>query len=133
MSSPVDSQHSVVDVVPIKVRTHWLLAALYPVSLGGAKGRVKVYNSHPNWTSIVLQFLKSRLAREFDPADWILVSQQYSQPQQNDADSGLYLLANAKSIALSLAMVHLDSDAQRMDLRWQIAEELVTRSIVGGF
>jgi hypothetical protein len=43
------------------------------------------------------------------------------------------LLANAKSIALSLGMVHLDSDAQRMTLRWQIAQELVTRSIVGDF
>ena len=125
--------------VPIKVRTHWLLAVLYPVSLGGAKGRVKVYDSHPKWTetaitaSDVLQFLKSRLAREFNPADRILTSQQFSQPQQNDADSGLYLLANAKSIALSLGMVHLDFDVQRMDLRWQIAQELVTRSIVGGF
>ncbi|KFY11820.1 hypothetical protein V491_07036 [Pseudogymnoascus sp. VKM F-3775] len=123
--------------VPIIVRTHWLLAVLYPASLG-AKGRVEVYDSHPNSTetaitaSDALQFLKSRLAREFNPSDWILTS-QFSQPQQNDADSGLYLLANAKSIALSLAMVHLDSDAQRMDLRWQIAQELVTRSIVGGF
>ncbi|KFY92458.1 hypothetical protein V500_04180 [Pseudogymnoascus sp. VKM F-4518 (FW-2643)] len=122
--------------VPIKVRTHWLLVVLYPGSLGRAKGLVKVY---PNWTktvitaSNVLLFLKSRLAHEFNPADWILTSEQFSQPQQNDADSGLYLLANAKSIALSLGMVHLDSDAQRMDLRWQIAQELVTRSIVGGF
>ncbi|KFY65635.1 hypothetical protein V496_02437 [Pseudogymnoascus sp. VKM F-4515 (FW-2607)] len=124
--------------LPIRVRTHWLLAVLYPASLGGAKGRVKVYDSHPNSTetaisaSDALQFVKTRLAREFNPSDWILTS-QFSQPQQNDADSGLYLLANAKSIALSLAMVHLDSDAQRMDLRWQIAQELVTRSIVGGF
>ncbi|OBT85135.1 hypothetical protein VE02_05620 [Pseudogymnoascus sp. 03VT05] len=124
--------------VPIKVRTHWLLAVLYPASLGGAKGRVKVYDSHPNsmetaiTASDALQFVETRLAREFNPSDWILTS-QFSQPQQKDADSGLYLLANAKSIALSLAMVHLDSDAQRMDLRWQIAQELVTRSIVGGF
>ncbi|KFY02404.1 hypothetical protein O988_02167 [Pseudogymnoascus sp. VKM F-3808] len=124
--------------VPIRVRTHWLLAVLYPASLGGAKGRVKIYDCHPNSTetavtaSDALQFVKTRLAREFNPSDWILTS-QFSQPQQNDADSGLYLLANAKSIALSLATVHLDSDAQRMDLRWQIAQELVTRAIVGGF
>ncbi|KFY96899.1 hypothetical protein V498_02410 [Pseudogymnoascus sp. VKM F-4517 (FW-2822)] len=123
--------------VPIIVRTHWLLAVLYPASLG-AKGRVEVYDSHPNSTettitaSDALQFVKSRLAHEFNPSDWILTSLS-SQPQKNDADSGLYLLANAKSIALRLAMVHLDSDAQRMDLRWQIAQELVTRSIVGGF
>ncbi|OBT40480.1 hypothetical protein VE00_07891 [Pseudogymnoascus sp. WSF 3629] len=125
--------------VPIKVRTHWLLAVLYPGSRRQGKGRVDIYDSHPNWTktaitaSNVLQFLKSRLAHEFNPADWILTLEQFSQPQQNDADSGLYLLANAKSIALSLGMMHLDSDAQRMDLRWQIAQELVTRSIVRGF
>ncbi|KFZ17459.1 hypothetical protein V501_01708 [Pseudogymnoascus sp. VKM F-4519 (FW-2642)] len=123
--------------VPIIVRTHWLLAVLYPASLG-AKGRVEVYDSHSNSTettitaSDALQFVKSRLAHEFNPSDWILTS-LFSQPQKNDADSGLYLLANAKSIALRLAMVHLGSDAQRMDLRWQIAQELVTRSIVGGF
>ncbi|KFY65632.1 hypothetical protein V496_02440 [Pseudogymnoascus sp. VKM F-4515 (FW-2607)] len=125
-------------LVPIKVDTHWLLAVLYPEH-GRPKGQVKVYDSHPNWTkkvitaSNVLQFLESRLGREFNPAHWILISRQFSQPQQNDADSGLYVLANAKSIALSLGMVHLDSNAQRMDLRWQIAQELVTRSIGGGF
>jgi hypothetical protein len=48
---------------------------LYPPSLGGAKGRVKVYDSHPNSTetaitvSDALQFVKSRLAREFNPSD----------------------------------------------------------------
>lgn len=125
-------------LVPIKVRTHWLLAVLYP-GHGRAKGQVKVYDSHPNWTkkvitaSNVLRFLESRLGREFNPAHWILTSKQFSQPQQNDADSGLYVLGNAKSIALSLGMVHLDSNSQRMDLRWQIAQELVTRSIVRGF
>ncbi|KFY66645.1 hypothetical protein V496_01954 [Pseudogymnoascus sp. VKM F-4515 (FW-2607)] len=124
--------------VPIKVHTHWLLVVLYPVSLEGVKGRVKVYDSHPNWikkaitATHVLQFLKVRLGHAFHPTDWILTPEQFSQPQQNGKDSGLYLLANAKSIALSLEMVRLDSDAQRMDLRWQIAEELVTRSIVGG-
>ncbi|KFY28057.1 hypothetical protein V491_00663 [Pseudogymnoascus sp. VKM F-3775] len=124
-------------LVPIKIRTHWLLAVLYP-GHERAKGRVEVFDSHPNWTkkaitaSNVSQFLESRLGREFDPAYWILTSKQFSQPQQNDADSGLYLLANAISIALGVGMVRLDSHAQRMDLRWQIARELVTRSIVRG-
>ena len=122
--------------VPIKVRTHWLLAVLYPGSLGRAKGWVEVCDSHLNWTqndlttSNILQFLKSRLADEFNPADWTVTSGQSSRPQRHDADSGLFVLANAKSIALGLGKVHVDSDAKGMALRWQVAQELVTRFIV---
>lgn len=125
--------------VPIKVRKHWLLAVLYPGSLGRAKGRVEGYDSHKNWTSNVmtasnmLQFLKPRLVDEFNPADWTFTSQQCSRPQRNDADSGLYVLANAKSIALGLGMVDLKFDAQSITLRWQVAQELVTQSIVEAF
>lgn len=79
-----------------------------------------------------LQLLKSRLEDEFNPADWTLISQQFSQPQQNEADSGLFVLANAKYIALGLKKMGLDSDRRSMSLRWRIVGELATRSIVAG-
>ena len=132
--------------VPIKVRhqcptdvpPQWVLAVLYPPTLEQTQGRAEIYDSHEHWiknvmtASNVLQFLKSRLEDEFNPADWTLISQQFSQPQQNEADSGLFVVANAKSIALGLRMVCLDSDRRSMSLRRQIAGELATRSIVEG-
>jgi hypothetical protein len=48
---------------------------------------------------------------------------------QSDADSGLYVLASAKSIALNLGIIDLDSRTQSISLRWQLAEELLKRSL----
>jgi hypothetical protein len=124
--------------VPIKLDNHWILAVLYPGSLG-RQGRAEVYDSHRHWAnssmtaSNVLQFLKSRLGDEFSPGDWSVSVQQRSRPQRRHADSGLYVLANAKSIALTLRMVDLDSRAQSLSLRWQFAQELVTQSVVESF
>lgn len=125
--------------VPIKVCTHWTLAVLYPCSLGPAQGRAELYDSHKHWTSNgmtasnVLQFLKFRLGDEISPGDWTISAQQRSQPQLNDVDSGLHVLANAKSIALGLGMVEMDSDAQSRTLRWQMAQELLQGSVVEAF
>ncbi len=83
--------------------------------------------------SNVLQFLKFRLGNEFSPRDWTISAQQRCQPQLNDVDSGLYVLANAKSIALGLGMVELDSDAPNRTLRWQMAQELLKGSVVEAF
>ncbi|OBT45555.1 hypothetical protein VE00_05051 [Pseudogymnoascus sp. WSF 3629] len=124
--------------VPIKWNSHWILAVLYPGSLG-RQGRVEVYDSHWHWAnssmtaSDVFQFLKTRLGDEFSAGDWAASVQQRSQPQRSDADSGLYVLANAKSIALTLGMVDMDSRARSLSLRWQFAQELVTQSIVEAF
>jgi hypothetical protein len=128
--------------IPIKqmthLNTHWILAVLYPGSLG-QRGRSEVYDSHQHWasnimtTSNVFQFLKDRLGDEYNPGDWAASVQPRSRPQRIDADSGLYVLANAKSIALTLAMVDLNSPAQSLSLRWQFAQELVTQSVVEAF
>ena len=124
--------------LPIKWNTHWILAVLYPGSLG-RQGRAEVYDSHGHWANNsmtandVFQFLKSRLGDEFRAGDWAASVQQRSRPQRSDADSGLYVLANAKSIALTLGMVDLDSRAQSLSLRWQFAQELVTQSVVEAF
>ncbi|KFY26574.1 hypothetical protein V493_04005, partial [Pseudogymnoascus sp. VKM F-4281 (FW-2241)] len=124
--------------LPIKWDTHWILAVLYPGSLG-RQGRAEVYDSHGHWANNsmtandVFQFLKFRLGDEFSSGDWVASVQQRSRPQRSDADSGLYVLANAKSIALTLGMVDLDSRAQSLSLNWQIAQELVTQSVVEAF
>ena len=83
--------------------------------------------------SNVFQFLKDRLGDEYNLGDWAASVQQRSRPQRSDADSGLYVLANAKSIALTLGMVDMDSRAQSLSLRWQFAQELVTQSVVEAF
>ncbi|KFY03128.1 hypothetical protein V490_00275 [Pseudogymnoascus sp. VKM F-3557] len=124
--------------VPIKLNTHWILAVLYPGSLG-QRGRSEVYDSHQHWINSsmtandVLKLLKFRLGDEFNPREWAVSAQQCSRPQRSDADSGLYVLANAKSIALNLGMMDLDSHAQSISLRWQFAQELVTQSVVEAF
>ncbi|KFY99056.1 hypothetical protein V498_01030 [Pseudogymnoascus sp. VKM F-4517 (FW-2822)] len=124
--------------VPIKRNTHWILAVLYPGSLG-QRGRSEVYDSHQHWASNIMTAgsvflsLKSRLGDEYDSSDWIVNAQQCSRPQRSDSDSGLYVLANAKSITLTLGMVDLDSRAQSLSLRWQFAQELVTQSVVEAF
>ncbi|OBT79707.1 hypothetical protein VF21_01375 [Pseudogymnoascus sp. 05NY08] len=124
--------------VPIKMNTHWILAVLYPGS-PGQRGRSEVYDSHKHWINSimtannVLQFLKSRLGDEYNFRDWIASAQQCSRPQRSDADRGLFVLANAKSIALTLRMVRVDSLAQSISLRWQFAQELVTQSVVEAF
>jgi hypothetical protein len=125
--------------IPIKIpNNHWILAVLYPGSFG-QRGRSEVYDSHMHWTSNIMTtkdvsyFLKYRLGDEYSPGEWTQSTQQRSRPQRRDADSGLYVLANAKSIALGLDMVELGSDAQSKTLRWQVAQELVTQSIVGEF
>lgn len=124
--------------VPIKLNTHWILAVLYPGSLG-QRGRSEVYDSHQNWASNIMTAgsvflsLKSRLGDEYDSSDWMVNAQQCSRPQRSDSDSGLYVLANAKSIALTLGMVDLDSHAQSLSLRWQFAQELVTQSVMEAF
>jgi hypothetical protein len=125
--------------IPIQIpNNHWILAVLYPGSFG-QQGRSEVYDSHKHWTSTsmttedVSYFLEYRLGDEYSPRDWIQSTQQRSRPQLRGADSGLYVLANAKSIALGLDMVELGSDAQSKTLRWQVAQELVSESIVGEF
>jgi hypothetical protein len=118
--------------VPIKLNTHWILAVLQ-------RGCSEVYDSHQHWTSNIMtasnvfQSLKSRLGDEYDSWDWIVSAQQCSRPQRSDSDSGLYVLANAKAIALNLGMMDLDSRAQSISLRWQFAQELVTQSVVEAF
>jgi hypothetical protein len=84
-------------------------------------------------TDNVSYFLKYRLRDEYSPGDWTQSPQQRSRPQRSDADSGLYVLANAKSIALNLEMIDLDSRSQSISLRWQLAEELLTESIIRTF
>ncbi|KFZ24293.1 hypothetical protein V502_01233 [Pseudogymnoascus sp. VKM F-4520 (FW-2644)] len=124
--------------LPFKWNTHWILAVLYPGSRG-RQGRAEVYDSHWHWAnssmtaSFVFQLLKSRLGDEFSAGDWAASVQQRSRPQRSDADSGLYVLANAKSIALTLGMVDLESRARSLSLRWQFAQELVTQSVVEAF
>ncbi|KFY95106.1 hypothetical protein V500_02949 [Pseudogymnoascus sp. VKM F-4518 (FW-2643)] len=124
--------------VPIKVETHWILAVLYPGPLG-QRGRAEVYDSHQHWTrnimttSNVFEFLKSRLGDEYKSGDWTASAQQCSRPQRSEADSGLYVLANAKSKALNLQMMGLNSPAQSISLRWQFAQELVMQSVVEAF
>ncbi|KFY96884.1 hypothetical protein V498_02395 [Pseudogymnoascus sp. VKM F-4517 (FW-2822)] len=124
--------------IPIKLNTHWILAVLYPGPFG-EQGRSEVYDSHKHWTikmmttDNVFHFLKIRLGDEYNPGDWTASAKQCSQSQRSDADSGLYVLANAKSIALSLGMMDLSSYAQSLSLRWQFAKELLARSIVEAF
>ncbi|OBT82978.1 hypothetical protein VE02_08471 [Pseudogymnoascus sp. 03VT05] len=94
---------------------------------------IKPQALHQQYHDRVLQFLKSRLGDEYNFRDWIASAQQCSRPQRSDADSGLFVLANAKSIALTLRMVRVDSLAQSISLRWQFAQELVTQSVVEAF
>ncbi|OBT40493.1 hypothetical protein VE00_07910 [Pseudogymnoascus sp. WSF 3629] len=124
--------------IPFKIENnHWILAVLYPGSFG-QRGRSEVYDSHGHWTSNIMTtnyvsyFLKYRLGDEYSPGDWTQSTQQRSRPQRSGADSGLYVLANAKSIALNLGMMDVGSP-QRITLRWQFAKELLTESIVEGF
>jgi hypothetical protein len=64
----------------IKLNSHWILAVLYPGSLG-QRGRSEVYDSHQHWTdssmtaSDVLKLLKFRLGDEFNPRDWAVSAQ----------------------------------------------------------
>ncbi|KFX97961.1 hypothetical protein V494_01839 [Pseudogymnoascus sp. VKM F-4513 (FW-928)] len=125
--------------IPIKIpNNHWVLAVLYPGS-SGQRGRSEVYDSHMHWTRNIMTtkdvsfFLNFRLGDEYSPGDWTQSTQQRSRPQQSDADSGLYVLANAKSTALKLERMALDSPALSISLRWQFAQELVTQSIVEAF
>ncbi|KFZ24927.1 hypothetical protein V502_00604 [Pseudogymnoascus sp. VKM F-4520 (FW-2644)] len=125
--------------IPIKLKdSHWTLAVLYPGPLR-QQGRSEVYDSHNQWatetmtTSNVFNLLKYRLGDAYSPMDWAVSQQRHSQPQQRDADSALYVLANAKSIALNLGMIRLDTHRIRTRLRWQFAKELLTESIVEAF
>ena len=117
--------------IPIQIEdTHWILAVLYPGS-SGQRGRSKVYDSHKRWTTetmttnYIFDSLKYRLGDEYSPRDWTESAQQRSRPQCSGADSGLYVLANANSIALNLGMMDLNTRVQRRSLRWQFAEELL--------
>ncbi|KFX88697.1 hypothetical protein V490_07461 [Pseudogymnoascus sp. VKM F-3557] len=127
--------------IPIKLSNcHWMIAVLYPGS-SGQRGRTELYDSHQHWTNNIMTrddvsyFLKYRLRNEYSPEDWDWTQnpQQRSRPQRSDADSGLYVLANAKSIALNIGRIDLDSRSQSVSLRWQLAEELLTESIVRAF
>ncbi|OAF57090.1 hypothetical protein VC83_05924 [Pseudogymnoascus destructans] len=125
--------------IPVKIKdSHWALAVLHPGSLG-QQGRSEVYDSHERWatktmtTKNVFDLLKYRLGNAYSPMDWTVTEQQCSQPQQHDADSALYVLANAKSIVLNLGMIRVDTHRIRTRLRWQFAEELVKQYIVVTF
>ena len=117
--------------IPIKLDAHWILAVLYPGSSGQA--RSEVYDSR-NATNImtttdVSSFLEHRLGDEYTRADWIASAGKCSLLHGNSADSGLYLLANAKSIIYDLEMIDLNSDEKRLSFRWQIAIEISRQSI----
>ncbi|KFY14198.1 hypothetical protein V491_06121, partial [Pseudogymnoascus sp. VKM F-3775] len=118
--------------IPIKLDTHWILAVLYPRSK-----RSEVYDSR-NATNItttpnVSGLLKRRLGDEYTPANWTAREGKCSLLYGNDTDSGLYALANAKCIMFNLEMIDLTSDEERLSFRWQLASEILKRSIWNRF
>ncbi|KFY27452.1 hypothetical protein V491_00905 [Pseudogymnoascus sp. VKM F-3775] len=121
--------------IPVKTGDSlWTLAILYPGSIG-QQGRSEVYDSQKGMaTRDASDLLEHRLGDAYSPEDWIVSEQQRGQPQQHDADSGLYLLANAKAMAFNLRMMDLGSSHRmRSNLRWQFTEELVEQRIIKKF
>jgi len=125
--------------VPIKVGLHWTLIVLYPRYPGEVRGRIEVYDSHPYWSSNsmtesnIYSIMNFRLGAEFASEGWVANVKQYSRPHWADVDSGLYVLANAKSIAFNLGLMELHSREHSRLLRWQIAHELMNERIVEEF
>ncbi|KAJ5165876.1 hypothetical protein N7492_006172 [Penicillium capsulatum] len=116
--------------VPVHQSSHWTLVVVRPVdrtveyfdSLGGRGQRQ---------FEVIKEWLRGELGSKFDEEEWSLLPSSSSY-QDNGSDCGVFLLTNAKAVALGLEPTCFQA-CHTMLLRRKIVAEIMNNGLHGEF
>ncbi|KAJ5587166.1 uncharacterized protein N7459_002931 [Penicillium hispanicum] len=116
--------------VPVHESSHWTLMVVRPIdrtieyfdSLGGRGARQ---------VKTIKEWLRGELAAKFDEEEWTVLP-SVSSYQDNGSDCGVFLLTNAKAIALGIEPTAFGANDTPL-LRRKIVAELMNQGLHGEF
>ncbi|KAJ5098247.1 hypothetical protein N7532_005248 [Penicillium argentinense] len=116
--------------IPVHQSSHWTLLVVRPADRTieyfdslGARGAQQV--------KIIKQWLCGELGAKYDEGEWNIL-QAVSSQQDNGSDCGVFLLTNAKAIALGIEPTAFGPTDTRL-LRKKIVAELINGGLHGDF
>ncbi|CEJ58400.1 hypothetical protein PMG11_07057 [Penicillium brasilianum] len=116
--------------IPVHQASHWTLMVVRPMDRTieyfdslGARGAREV--------EVIKKWLHGELGDKFDPEEWTFLPSVSSQ-QDNMSDCGVFLLVNAKAIALGIEPTAFGA-SDTVDLRMKIVAELMNGGLHGPF
>jgi Ulp1 family protease len=116
--------------IPVHQASHWTLIVVRPMDRTieyfdslGARGVREV--------EVIKKWLHGELGDKFDPEEWTFLPSVSSQ-QDNMSDCGVFLLVNAKAIALGIEPTAFGA-SDTVDLRMKIVAELMNGGLHGPF
>lgn len=116
--------------IPVHQASHWTLMVVRPMDRTieyfdslGARGAREV--------EIIKQWLRGELGGKFDEDEWTFLPSVSSQ-QDNMSDCGVFLLINAKAIALGIEPTAFGA-SDTVNLRMKIVAELMNGGLHGPF
>lgn len=116
--------------IPVHESAHWTLMVVWPAdrtieyfdSLGGRGGRQ---------VKVIKQWLRGELGAKYDDEEWTFLP-SVSSHQDNGSDCGVFLLTNAKAIALGIEPTAFGAEDTTL-LRRKIVAELMNEGLHGEF
>lgn len=116
--------------IPVHQASHWTLMVVRPIDRTieyfdslGARGAREV--------EVIKKWLRGELGDKFDEEEWTFLPSVSSQ-QDNMSDCGVFLLINAKAIALGIEPTAFGA-RDTVDLRMKIVAELMNGGLHGHF